>query len=208
MKEKPVIAAFDFDGTITYRDSFLRFLLFSLGWKRGCAVLCSAFPVMIAYLLGRAGRQEVKEGLLYAGFKGRDLKEMELLGKRFAKQSLPQQVRPQALARIRWHQKQGHRCILVSASLDTYLKPWAKDQGFEAVLASRLAADPAGKVTGRLEGLNCRGPEKVRRLEDYLGSLSTYEIYAYGDSPGDRELLEIAQHSVYRTFSLKGSAFQ
>ena len=85
-------------------------------------------------------------------------------------------------------------CVLISASIDAYLDPWSKLAGFDHVICSRLETTPAGNVTGRLVGLNCWGPEKVRRLEELFGPLKKYTLYAYGDSRGDKELLAGADY--------------
>jgi phosphatidylglycerophosphatase C len=77
--------------------------------------------------------------------------------------------------------------------------------GVDAVLATRLAAD-GETFTGALVGENCRGPEKLRRLDEWLaarvgveGGRNGVELWAYGDSAGDRELLEVADHPVWAT---------
>jgi phosphatidylglycerophosphatase C len=88
---------------------------------------------------------------------------------------------------------------VISASLDIYLEPGAQAVGVDQVLCSSLRSDRAGRVSGRLAGANCFGPEKLRRLQDSLGDRSGYILYAYGDSRGDRELLASADHAFYRT---------
>jgi len=89
--------------------------------------------------------------------------------------------------------------VLASASLELLLEPWARAAGVDDVLATRLEVRD-GRLTGRLAGPNCYGPEKVARLEALVGDLAGVELYAYGDSRGDRELLAAAQHPVYRPF--------
>ncbi len=195
---RTTIAAFDFDGTITYRDSLLPFLIFSKGFFKAWILIASNLPILLRFLDGKASRQDVKESLLKTFFKGESNEELEELGNAFAKDSLSKHVRPEALHRISWHQKQGHRCVLISASIETYLVPWARLHGFDDVLASKLALDKKGHVTGKLDGWNCRGSEKIRRLQELLGPLDAYEIYAYGDSRGDKELLEAANFPFYR----------
>lgn len=197
---KEVIAAFDFDGTITYRDTTLAFLIFIAGYWKTFFLLLMKIPIIVAYVLGISPRQQTKESIFGAFMKGKSLEDIRRLGEAFSKDFLPRHVRPQALERIQWHQKQGHRCLLVSASIDAYLEPWAKSVGMEDAVTSRLAVDENGNVTGKLQGLNCRREEKVRRLSELLGPLEHYHIYAYGDSDGDKELLEAADDSFYRFF--------
>jgi phosphatidylglycerophosphatase C len=204
-KSKPVVAAFDFDGTLTYRDSFVLFLIDNFGLFGVCWRIVPVLPTLVLYLFGKASRQEAKECLISRFFSGVPIEKVLEMGERFARGTLTGQFRPEALGRLQWHQRSGHRCIIVSASLDVWLEPWARANGLEGVISSRLEVDKEGKVTGRLEGTNCRRAEKVRRLQEVLGSLDEYVIYAYGDSKGDKELLEAADYPFYRAFPAEES---
>lgn len=196
---KNIIAAFDFDGTITYRDSLFPFILYCFGYLKSFFYFIRLIPVFLRFLCGLASRQETKEAILTQFFKGVPIEQMLSWGSSFAQNDLPRRIRPKAKERIEWHQRKGHRCLLVSASIEIYLEPWATLSGFEKALTSRLEIKD-GKVTGKLLGLNCRREEKIRRLEEYLGDLSQYTIYAYGDSKGDYELLEKANYSYFKPF--------
>lgn len=198
---KPIIAAFDFDGTITDCDSLIPFLLRTVGYCKGCAYLLSLSPTFLLFFLGRASRLQLKERTLARCFKGLSLHFLREKGKEFASgETLKRHLKFSALQRLRWHQQQGHRCVLISANLDVYLEPWANLMGFQDCLTSKLAIDAQGRVTGKLEGGNCRGAEKTRRLEQLLGPRENYLLYAYGDSDGDHELLAYADYPFYRTF--------
>jgi HAD superfamily hydrolase (TIGR01490 family) len=109
-------------------------------------------------------------------------------------------MRPEAQSRALWHQTQGHTLAIVSASLDIYLASVANRLGFNELICSRLEIQN-GTVTGKLIGHNCRGAEKVRRLTERFGDLKAFDLYAYGDSDGDKEMLAAAQHPFYRKFS-------
>jgi phosphatidylglycerophosphatase C len=197
--EKKIIAAFDFDGTITYRDSFFPFVAYCVGWPRTAAGLVLLLPVWIRFALRQIDRQQTKEAMLTHFFGGWAHATLLSFAGRFANEKLPGLVKPDALRRIRWHKEQGHRLILVSASPETYLIPWAELHAFDDVVCSRLGLEN-GQVTGKLQGKNCRREEKVRRLQEVLGDRSECEIYAYGDSRGDKELLEFADHPFYRRY--------
>ena len=197
---KQTIAAFDFDGTLTYRDSFFTFLIYTFGYWGFIRRVLPILPKLVLYLLGKVSRVEAKEALLAQFFKGVPVEKVLKLGEVFAKEKLPSQFRPEALDRLHWHQKQGHRCMIVSASVNVWLEPWAKVNGIETVLSSRLEVDDRQLVTGKLEGKNCRREEKVIRLKEELGALDQYVIYAYGDTVGDKEMLEAADFPFYRKF--------
>jgi len=195
---RPIVAAFDFDGTVSYRDTLLPFIFFVHGYFNGTLRLLSLLPTFILYVFGSKGRQETKEAVLARCFSAWSLHDLRRVGASYAKERLPALLRPEALSRLQWHLGEGHRCVLVSASLDIYLEPWTRQVGFDDLLSSRLMTDAEGLVSGKLVGRNCWGAEKIRLLEDLLGPREDYQLYAYGDSRGDYELLESADWAFYR----------
>lgn len=200
------VALFDFDGTVTHCDSLMPFLRLAAGRARFWTGLLILAPIMLRYGLGKIDRARLKEAVLVHYIGGwRTERVMETV-ERFTKTILPALCRDEALARIRRHHDQGHRVILISASPEIYLTPWAASLPIETVLATRLDTRD-GIVSGRIDGQNCRGAEKVARLTDYLGPLDGYEFFAYGDSGGDREMMAIAAHGFYRPFRRPGAGF-
>jgi len=195
---KPVVAAFDFDGTLTRRDTLLPFLLYLLG---GAQILRDALilsPTLVGYGLGMIRNGIAKERVLTRCLAGMRMHELQQEAERFAALTLPGLLRQEALQRFDWHKQQGHRCVVISASLDIYVRPWALKVGFDDVIATHLETLKDGSVTGKLLGENCFGIEKVRRLDALLGARSGYTLYAYGDSRGDKELLSAADYAYYR----------
>lgn len=199
-----VVAAFDFDGTVTRSDSLFPFLRFAVGSGRFAVKLAASLPTLAGYAAGWVRNDVAKERVLERFFAGVPIAALNIAGAKFARERLPELVRPAALARLNWHRTQGHRCILISASLQLYLQPWARSVGFDAVIGSELEVREGHIATGRLAGGNCHGAEKVRRLEHLLGSREGYYLYAYGDSRGDRELLAAADSAYYRTMPAPG----
>lgn len=196
--DKPVVAAFDFDGTLTYRDTLFPFLLRAAGWGRFVRHAFALTPTLAGYGLGMIRNDVAKQRVLTRFFAGINIDILRDKATEFAEHELPGLIRPEAARRFDWHKKQGHRCIVISASLELYVRHWALKTGFDDVLASRLETLEDGSVTGNLLGKNCFGIEKVRRLEELLGSRSGYTLYAYGDSRGDKELLSGADYAYYR----------
>jgi HAD superfamily hydrolase (TIGR01490 family) len=194
---KTTVAAFDFDGTITYGDTLHLFLMFASPFKAP-VLFAKISPWLLAYTLGFLSRKQMKQIALKAFFAGTPLEDLQKIARKFSLTKLTSKIKPESLKRIQWHQARGDRLILVSASIDTYLIPWAETVGFEKVLASRLEVID-GKVTGNILGKNCREEEKVRRLEEYLGPRKNYTLYAYGNSDGDRAMLDFSDYSFYNT---------
>jgi phosphatidylglycerophosphatase C len=196
---KKTIAAFDFDNTITTRDTLLPFLYGITPCRHNVMNSLKLLPTGIGYKWGLIPNHEAKEHVLTTYLKGYSYEKLQHHANTFAKNKLVQWLRPQALARIHWHQKQGHECIIISAGLEIYLQPWATSLGFNYTLATRIQIH-ANQVTGKIDGKNCFGQEKVNRLLAMTGSKDNFILYAYGDSRGDRELLALADYPYYRQF--------
>lgn len=191
--EKKIIAAFDFDGTLTYRDTLVPFLRFAFGNGTVIRKLFFLLPWLAGFPLGLISRQEAKELILTSFLRGMPLAKVELLGKDFAEKKLPSLLRKETYQKLKHHQTEGHICVLISANLSFYLEPWGNNEGLDSVLASRLEVKNQ-VITGKLSGKNCWGEEKVRRLEEIFGPKKNYILYSYGDSRGDLELLNLADY--------------
>ena len=188
------VAAFDFDGTISRRDTLGPFLARVAGSGQLVRTLLARTPQFAAVTFGRADRDAEKEAVITRLVAGRTAASIAAAGRTYADHLWARQrFRPESLAQLRWHRDQGHHIVIVSASLDAYLTPLAPRLGVDHVISCRLEIDAAKLVTGRLIGGNVRGPEKARRLRDWLGDAPT-ELWAYGDSSGDDELLAMADH--------------
>lgn len=193
-----VVAAFDVDGTLTRHDTLLPFLRFLCGPRAvGRTLVRHAGPLLRALGTaargGHAGRGRVKAAVLEDLLAGRDDDEVRAAGESFAHRlARGSRLRPDTVTRWQWHRAEGHRIVVVSASLEAYVEPLARRLGGAYVLATRLRAAPDGTLTGELDGDNCSGAEKVRRLRDW-GVHADVELWAYGNSSGDRELLTAAQ---------------
>jgi HAD superfamily hydrolase (TIGR01490 family) len=197
--ERRVVAIFDLDGTITRGDTLLPFLVHALGWPRFLLRLPLALPWLAALALRLLGRDQAKERVLRAFLGGMPRAALECRGAEFARERMPDLVRPDAMRRLAWHKERRHHCALASASLDVYVRPWAAAAGFDDVFCTSLEyAEEA--ATGRFQGANCRGEEKVRCLKERYGDLSRLILHGYGDSADDRPFLALCGNAAYRPF--------
>jgi phosphatidylglycerophosphatase C len=194
MSERVEVAAFDVDGTLTVRDCVRPFLVEVAGW-RGLAAAVARKPQVAARAAVLRDRDRFKELMVGGVLRGRAIEQVELLGERFAALVHDSWLRADTVSRLRWHQRMGHRIVLVSASLSPYLRPLGRRLGVDAVLCAEPLREGDAFADG-LDGANCRAAEKVRRLEEWLAAQHIDEatIWAYGDSDGDRELLARADH--------------
>ena len=195
--DRVVIAAFDVDGTLTTRDCVRPFLERAAGRRRLVTALLRR-PLATVAAAARRDRDRFKEIIVGGALRGKLIADVEAIGEQFAQYVLVNWLRPDTLRRLRWHQQAGHRTVIVSASLAAYLRPLALRLGIDDVLCtdSTRSGDRYGD---RLDGPNCRADEKRRRLEQWLDERHWVhaEVWAYGDSAGDRELLARADHAVW-----------
>lgn len=200
-KEKTVkkaIAFFDFDGTITKKDTLLEFIRFSKGGLAFFFGFLLNSPYLLAYKLKFISNQTAKEKILRFFFKDMPAEEFKEQCDLFSQKILPDLIRPKALGEIKKLQSEGYDVIVVSASPEQWIRGWATKMQVR-LIASCMETEN-GKITGRLDGKNCHGQEKVRRiLENHV--LSDYDvIYAYGDTKGDLPMMELATTKFYKPF--------
>jgi phosphatidylglycerophosphatase C len=196
------IVAFDFDGTLTSRDSFIAFLRWQAGIGGFVARLVGLSPSVVAYVFNR-DRGRLKSRFARAFLGGLSQDEIAAEARRFAEAHARKLLRPDAMRSWKRWQGEGARMVIVTASPEVIIAPFARGLGADTLLGTRLEFDGAGKLTGRLDGANCRGAEKVRRLREVFGDDVRLEA-AYGDTGGDHEMLAIAEEQGMRVF--KGSA--
>ncbi len=195
------IAAFDFDGTLTTRDTLVPFLVRACGAAAVARAAARVAPVAVRSRLGQLEdaihhRDATKVAMLRSLFRGRDATWLADQGTAFAA-TLPGRLRPVMEEQLAWHREQGHEPVIVSAGLHAYLDPFAAAHGFDHVIAVELEAGADGRLTGDLVGPNVRGPEKAVRLRAWLDGASPELLWAYGNSSGDRELLDMADVPVW-----------
>ena len=200
LPERRVLAVFDLDGTVTKRDTLLPFLRFAVGNVAFALRLPLLLPILAVMALGLLSRQRAKEFVIQLYFGGVRRSTLESLGESFARERMPGLMREAALKKIAWHQARGHHLVLASASIAPYVVPWARLAGFDDVLCTELAYDDLGRATGRFAGQNCRGEEKLRRLQAQFGDLSNLKLYGYGDSEDDRPFLDVCAEADFRPF--------
>lgn len=199
--DSPAIVAFDFDGTLTVRDSYSAFLRWRCGQRRYLTGMAKLAPAATSYLLHR-DRGRLKATLTTEFLAGIKREALEEEAKAFARKFAQDLLRPDALATWRWWRAREATMVIVTASPEIIVAPFARALGASALLGTQLKYDRRGRVTGAFTGPNCRGPEKVNRLRAHFGA-DVRLAAAYGDTSGDRQMLQIAQEKGYRVFRSK-----
>lgn len=196
------VVAFDCDGTLIRGDATRRFLLLLRGPIGLAFDLFILTPKLLVWRLGHCSTAQLKEALLNRALQAASPRRREAALRKLTA-ILVAQLRPKAVARMRWHQQQGHRCLIVTASPEPFIAPLAHTLGVELIAtgcSDLLQVGPTSPL--RLTTPNCKGPEKLQRLEQLLGVRPlTDHLEAYGDSRGDRELLIASGRPHWRSFT-------
>jgi phosphatidylglycerophosphatase C len=195
------LVAFDFDGTLTVHDSFRAFLRWQVGERRYAAGLFKLIPDAFSYLFHR-NRGRLKAAMVRIYLKGMTREALEQATAAFAAEAAPRLLRPDALMAWRRWRRDGARLVIVSASPEQLIAPFARGLGADLVLATRLEFDHHDRLTGRLDGSNCRSEEKVHRLREAFGE-DVRLAAAYGDTAGDEAMLAIADGQFMKVFTAR-----
>lgn len=189
------LALFDFDGTITNRDTLFDFLYYTYGLLEFTWGILVLSPMLMLYIMKLIPNWKAKECVIRHFIKGQEVEHFEKVATRYSNQRLPLLIRKQALEKIEWHLSQGHQVAVVTASINQWVLPWCDRYGMK-LIATHLESKN-GRLTGRLDGANCQGPEKARRIKEAI-DLNEFEyIYAYGNSRGDADMLALAHEKYY-----------
>ena len=211
--QKEKVYAFDFDGTLTTRDTFLAFIRHARGNLAFLWGMLLHSPWLVLMKLGLYPNWKAKQRVFAHFFKGMTIDDFNQQCWFFAydKRSL---IRPKAIEALRQAQEEGARVLIVSASVENWVgrcieaalatapqQPSTNTQQPTTITYLCTQIEVEGEhLTGRLLGKNCYGEEKVNRIQEALPQREGYELIAYGDSRGDKEMLEYADERHYKPF--------
>ena len=200
------VAAFDLDGTLTEGGSVVSWLRAVAGRRVVTQAVVRHGPSLLAGAV-RSGStaDDAKERLFTSVLAGRSLDRVVEVSDRFAREHLHLKVRRQVAARLTAHLEAGHTVVIVSASPALYVRQIALDLGVAGSVSTELEVDEGGNLTGRYDGKNCRGQEKIDRVRHWMAQSGPHRgddptitpfLWAYGNSKGDRRLLQGADRGV------------
>lgn len=192
---RPHLIASDFDGTLTTKDTLLEFIRYAKGTPRFLLGFLLYSPLLVLMKLHLYPNWKAKQHVFAHFFRGMDVEEFNRLGKGFAEAN-GHLLRPGGKSMIEKARSDGHEVVIISASIDNWVQPFFPSL---RVLGTQVEV-VAGKLTGRFLTPNCYGAEKVRRLSEIYPDRKSYYLIAYGDSRGDKELLEYADERYYKPF--------
>ncbi|WP_196891534.1 HAD family hydrolase [Aureivirga marina] len=195
---KKTLAIFDFDGTLTTKDTMFEFIKFTHGsTKMYVGFLLRSFYVKL-YFLKIISNEKLKEIMMAYFFEGKTKEWLDTQSELFFKEKGLEMMRKEAVDKLIWHQKENHEIYIVSASISIWVKPFAEYYGVKLIATEFEFENSVFK--GKLKTRNCYGEEKVHRLSEEVDLNSFKDIYAYGDSSGDKGILRIANHKFFKSF--------
>ena len=188
------LALFDFDGTLTRKDSLEEFIIFAVGRREYYFKLLFFSPIYIMYKLKIMHNSKAKEMLLSLYFSGVRESSFKEIALKFSNEKINSILREEIYEKLQEHKRNGDRVIVVSASMKCWLKPWTDKENVELLSTEMEFIDT--RFSGHFKTPNCHGVEKLNRIKEIL-NLNDYEkVYAYGDSSGDEQMLEVADVKV------------
>jgi phosphatidylglycerophosphatase C len=188
---------FDFDGTLTYKDTMFMYLKFYNPAKYHIQFLRHV-PLFILLKLKLAQTEKVKKSFIGSILKGQSQEKIEKKSKQFFERHYPKIVRENALDFINNIDRNNTQSLLVTASLDIWTKPFA--DAFQMQLISTRAEFKNGIFTGNFIGKNCNGKEKLERIKEQIDHKKYDKIIAFGDTSGDKPMLKWANEGHYQFF--------
>jgi HAD superfamily hydrolase (TIGR01490 family) len=195
---KKRIAFFDFDGTITRGDTMLELIRYQKGSLSYFLGFILNLPVLVAYKFKIISNSAAKERVLRYFFAGIPSDKFQSRCDQFQREILADLIRPKAIQEIEKLKASHFEIVLVSASADLWIGNWAREYGIKLISTHLEIRD--SKITGRLNGKNCHGEEKVYRIRSTYELNDYDEIYCYGDTKGDLPMLALGNISFFRPF--------
>lgn len=184
------IAFFDFDGTITTKDTFKEFAIFAVGKVKFIHCLLLSAHNILAWKLGVKSNSYAKEKLFGRLYGGMPLDIFNDKCQQFS-QHIETILKNDTIAKLKHHQQQDDYTTIVSASIENWIKPWAQLHNINMVLATQIEVDENGILTGRFSTPNCHGKEKANKIISSFPEIHKLVSYAYGDSSGDKDMFDL-----------------
>ena len=197
------IYAFDFDGTLTTKDTLLEFIRFAKGSGQMFRGFLLFSPLLLLMKLHLYPNWKAKQQVFSYFFKGMNIDDFNALCTHFAEQN-KRLLRPAGIEKVRQAIEEEQATVLIiSASIDNWVRPFFDEIDKKIQVLGTQIETNGGRLTGQFTTKNCYGQEKVNRLTALYPHREAYELIAFGDSRGDKELLDFADKGFYKPFRNK-----
>ncbi len=198
MNNRKQVFAFDFDGTLTTKDTFIAFIRYTRGTLRFLCGFLLFSPLLVLMKLRVYPNYRAKQQVFSFFFRGTPIKRFDEQCVAFASHHR-QLLRSRGISTLNDALTAGHRVLIVSASIDNWVRPFFPLSDTLTVIGTQIETSE-GRITGRFLTPNCYGAEKVRRIKAVMGEEKDYQLTAFGDSRGDKEMLDYADKGYFKPF--------
>lgn len=192
------IVVFDFDGTITKKDTLLEFIKHSKGKVAFYFGFLIYSPLLVLMQLNLYPNWKVKQQIFAHFYKGLKHQKFSQMCKIFFEDNR-HLIFQQAEDAIKAHKNAGDTVVIITASLVDWVKYFAEWLGVKEIIGTEIEIEN-NQITGGFKTKNCYGQEKVDRLLEKYPNRNDYELIVYGDSKGDKEMLKFADKAYYKVF--------
>lgn len=190
------VVVFDFDGTLTKKDTMIEFVAFVRGRFKMLHILLFCLPHLALMKIGFVSNASVKSLFLSKAFGGMTHSELVCFGQSFT-DKIEKFIRKDNIAKLKDHLANGDSLYIVTASAEEWIRPWCIKHGVSNIICTRLNYDKQNVFSGQLAGKNCYGQEKVNRFLELEPDRKSYYLIAYGDSNGDKEIINFADEGIW-----------
>ena len=192
------ICAFDFDGTLTKKDTFVEFIRYVHGERKTITGFLLHFPVLLLMKLHLYSNQKAKQKVFSWFFRNMEIDRFNLLCKDFAHTNKQRLLRPAGIKRIRKALEEGDKVIIISASIDNWVCPFFDEFGDKIQIEGTQIEVKNGHLTGMIYycQLLRTGKSKPIKSPTILNERDYY-LTAFGDSRGDKELINYADKGYF-----------
>lgn len=199
IEERFKVYVFDFDGTLTDTDTLLLFIKYVFGRRKYILTMLLFSPLIVLMLMGVYPNWKLKQNLFAYLFKGMKLSDFDDLCHDFMVNNIGI-MRPKGMETIRKAIEDGVKVMVVSASIENWVRPFFNEFGNKVIVTGTRIESKNGIITGNFLTKNCYGEEKVKRIQRVFPFRKTYHLTVFGDSDGDRKMMEYADASYFKPF--------
>lgn len=188
------LAIFDIDYTITKKETLMELFKYVIkNDNKNIRFLPRAIYCGIMYGLRIFDEKEVKEKFLKF-IDGINEKDLEILVKKFYNDKLKTILYEDAVKMMKKLKGEGYDIYLISASPEFYINEFYDIKEVDKIIGTRFSFNE-GIFTRKMEGQNCKGKEKVKRLMEVIEKeqieVDFKESYMFSDSLSDKPLLDL-----------------
>jgi len=175
---------FDFDGTLTTRDTLRPLAHYLAEIKKERLKLFFFYLLLILYKLNLIDDHQLKQKFLTIFLNKESLTNVKSIVKCFLADKLESLINLPAFSKLKEHLSMGDRVYLVSANFDFFLEPLIEKWKLSGLISTETEKQNTC-LTGKIIGPTCKGKYKVEKVVKKFGAAAMIDMVVYGDNEDD-----------------------